>query len=275
MGEKILGDDGLIASEVGVQAKEKHEYLRRYLDISSGARKRYIGPNNAGATFVDLFCGAGRSKIKDTGEWIDGSAVAAWKISKESSSPFTEIYVGDLDEENLDASVRRLKDLDALVKALHGPAVETVQEYVKAVSHYGLHVAFVDPFSLGALNFRIIETLATLKRPDMLLHVSKMDLQRNLNKELEADNSMFDTFVPNWRPLVDIERPQQAIRQQMMELWQEKITALGLEVSNDTKLVKGNQNQHLYWLYLVAKHDLAKKFWKIAGDTGQGSLFDF
>ncbi len=30
--------DGLVASEVGIWAKEKHDYLRRYIEISSKAR---------------------------------------------------------------------------------------------------------------------------------------------------------------------------------------------------------------------------------------------
>ncbi|TCV78998.1 hypothetical protein [Sulfurirhabdus autotrophica] len=39
----IVADDGLPADEVGVWAKEKHTYLRRYLDISRSTRKKYIG----------------------------------------------------------------------------------------------------------------------------------------------------------------------------------------------------------------------------------------
>jgi len=34
MGKLIDGDDGLPAEEVGIWAKEKHDYLCRYIDIS-------------------------------------------------------------------------------------------------------------------------------------------------------------------------------------------------------------------------------------------------
>jgi hypothetical protein len=41
MGKLIDGDDGLPADEVGIWAKEKHSYLRRYLDISRATRKKW------------------------------------------------------------------------------------------------------------------------------------------------------------------------------------------------------------------------------------------
>lgn len=57
MGKIIEGDDGLPAEEVGPWAKEKHEYLCRYIDISRAVRQKWLGDKNAGATFIDLFCG--------------------------------------------------------------------------------------------------------------------------------------------------------------------------------------------------------------------------
>jgi hypothetical protein len=38
MGKLIDGDDGLPAEEVGVWAKEKHDYLCRYIDISRSCK---------------------------------------------------------------------------------------------------------------------------------------------------------------------------------------------------------------------------------------------
>lgn len=99
----IDGDDGLPADEVGTWAKEKHTYLKRYLDISRGTRKKYIGERKGGAVYFDLFCGTGRSRIRDTNEWIDGGVVAAWKTSLEGGAPFTDIYISDIDETRLNA----------------------------------------------------------------------------------------------------------------------------------------------------------------------------
>lgn len=92
-------EDGLPADEVHQWAKQKHRYLERYLDISRAARRMYLGSGNAGATFIDLFSGVGRARIVETGEWIDGSAVAAWKMSVKGNAPFSEIYVSDIADE--------------------------------------------------------------------------------------------------------------------------------------------------------------------------------
>jgi Aspartate 1-decarboxylase len=120
MGELILGDDGLPAQEVGVWAKEKHRLLRRYVDICRATRKKYIGKSKGGASYIDLFCGPGRAKIRDTGEWIEGSAVTAWNMSVQGGAPFTKVIIGDADEECLEAAAARLRQVGAPVIALHG-----------------------------------------------------------------------------------------------------------------------------------------------------------
>jgi three-Cys-motif partner protein len=270
----IDSDDGLPADEVGTWAKEKHTYLRRYLDISRGARKKYIGDRKGGAVYFDLFCGTGRSRVRDTNEWIDGGAVAAWKTSQEGDAPFTDIYISDLDEEKLNVCAERLRKLGAPVHPIHASAADAVDKMVSSVSGYGLHFAFVDPYNLEALDFRIISTLSTLKRIDLLIHLSAMDLQRNLSVNLTAVNSAFDAFAPGWRNKVNTSASQQEIRRRVIEFWREKVASLGVWPSVDQKLITGEKNQPLYWLLLAARHELPHKFWTTAANPeGQGSLF--
>ncbi len=275
MGSLIDGDDGLPATEVGEWTKEKHEYLRRYLNISSAVRKKFLSGRSKSATFIDLFCGPGRARVKETGEWIDGSAVAAWKISEEAGTAFSEIFVADIDDDGRTATVERLRRLGAPVRELSGSAIDAATTAVRAVNPYGLHFAFIDPFNLGTLDFRIIQSLATLKRIDMLIHVSKMDHQRNLGVNLTSQESAFDLFVPGWQENVDLNHAPREIRRLVVEYWREKVAELGIGPSTEMRLIKGSQNQHLYWLLLAAKHELAQKFWKVAADTDpQGQLFD-
>lgn len=274
MRKLINADDGLPAEDdVGIWAKEKHEYLRRYLDISRGARNKWLGPQKAGATFIDLFCGPGRARVKDTGEWIDGSAIAAWKISKEGGAPFSDVYVADIDDERRSATVQRLRQLGAPARELMGSAVDAAAVVAKAVNPYGLHFAFIDPFSLGALDLSIIRSLAPLKHIDMMIHLSKMDLQRNLGINLQSEESAFDSFAPGWREKINTSCPQHEIRRLVVEYWRNLISTLGIWPSTDMKLITGNGNQHLYWLLLAARNELAHKFWEVAVDTGQRSLF--
>lgn len=269
----IVGDDGLPAQEVGVWVRDKHKYLQRYLDISRAARGKYIGPRKGGATFIDLFCGAGRAKIRDTAEWVDGSSVAAWKKSVEGGSPFSEILIADADEAARSACFGRLRRLGAPVREVPGVAVAAAQRVVDLVNPYGLHLAFIDPYSLRALNFEIIRTLSRLKRIDMVIHVSAMDLQRNLDANVGFDDVSYDEFAPGWREAISLDASQQTIRTLVVEYWRGLVSSLGTLPAPDMKLITGSKRQRLYWLLVASKHKLAQDFWKIAADAdGQGKL---
>ncbi len=272
--KRIEGDDGLPADEVGVWAKEKHSYLGRYLDISRAARRKYIGPAKAGAAYFDLFCASGRSKIRNTNDWIDGSAVVAWKTSVAGEAPFSAVYVSDIDEESLNACVARLKKLGAPVFPIQANAVDAAQQMVSSVSEHGLHFAFLDPYNLESLDFRVISTLAALERIDLLIHVSAMDLQRNLLANLRAEGSTLDKFAPGWRDNVNTTGSNSEIRRRIVEYWREKVAGLGVWPSIDQRLISGEKNQPLYWLLLAARHGLAHQFWSTAANPeGQGRLF--
>ncbi|MEN5103815.1 three-Cys-motif partner protein TcmP [Brucella anthropi] len=276
MGELVAGDDGLPAEEVGAWAKEKQDYLCRYIDISRGVRTKYLPPlGKGGATFIDLFCGPGRSVIRETGEWIDGSPVAAWKKSVEGGAPFSKVIIADLDAERLDAATKRLQALGAPVIALHGPATTTAFQAFQRSTVYGLNFAFLDPFSIGALDFRIFKTLSRLKRIDILAHVSKMDMQRNLPGSIASDDEdQFDLFAPGWRDNVNLQQAHPVVRREMFEYWRHLVAQTDIATSEDTRLITGRRGQHLYWLLLAARHELAHKFWSTASNKdGQGSLF--
>lgn len=274
MGDLVEGDDGLPAEEVKFWAKEKQDLLARYVDISRGVRSKFIGPTKAGATYIDLFCGPGRSKIAGSSKFIDGSCVTAWRKSTESKTPFTHVYISDKDERRLSAAAERLTKLGAPVQTIAGPAVDAAVAILKRLEPRALHFAFVDPFSLGALDFRIFQALTQRKRMDVLVHLSKMDLQRNLDENIGSSISAFNAFAPGWRDIIDVSQAQSGIRTEIVDHWLSLISGLGTEASPEMKLIKGSRQQHLYWLLLIASHDLAHKFWKTAANPeGQGSLF--
>jgi three-Cys-motif partner protein len=269
----IQGDDGLPAEEVGVWAVEKHNYLARYLDISRGARQKFLGARKAGATFIDLFCGTGRARIRETGHWIDGSAIAAWKIGQTANVGFSQILVSDIDETRRSACAERLRRLGAPVRELGGPAIQASKEVISVVHPLGLHFAFLDPYNLGELDLSIIKTLSQLKRIDILIHIRAMDLQRNLERNAGSSGGAFDIFAPRWREMVDINRSQAAIRRKVLEYWRDQVAQLGTGTANDVRLITGENDQRLYWLLLATKHELARTFWGIAANVEkQGKL---
>jgi three-Cys-motif partner protein len=274
MGKLIDGDDGLPAEDVGIWTKEKHQYLCRYIDISRAVRSKWTAVGRVGATFIDPFCGPGRARVRETGEWIDGGAVAAWKKSRDGGAPFTQIYIGDLDVQRRDVCATRLRQLGAPVVEMNGSAVNAIRTIVPTLKPDSLHFAFLDPFDLAALDFGIIEALSTLKRIDMLVHVSQMDLQRNLISNATSDDSAFDVFAPGWRQSVSIAQSQQLLRREVFQYWRDKVASRQVWPSTEMRLITGSKNQPLYWLLLAAKHELAHKFWAKASNVdGQGKLF--
>jgi three-Cys-motif partner protein len=275
MGALVAGDDGLPVEEVGSWIAEKHELLCNYLQISTYARRKYLPPAKGGSTCIDLFCGPGRAKVKATGEFVDGGCVAAWRKSVESRAPFSKMIIGDIDEERLTLAKTRLERLGAPVVAFLGPATETAVHAVKEAGIGALNFAFLDPYSLGALDFSILSTLAKLYRIDIMVHFSQMDFQRNFDRSSLEDMSALDLFAPGWRNEVDIASTQRVGRQAYFEYWKRLVQSTGVKTHADMRLVSGPGNQPLYLLLLATRHDLAHKFWGIVAkkDDGQAKLF--
>lgn len=275
MGKLIDGDDGLPAEEVGIWAKDKHELLCRYVDITRSARAKYLPPNNnGGAAYIDLFCGPGRCLVRETGEWIDGSAVAAWRKSVDGGHRFTRVIIGDADPIRLAATEKRLLALGAPVVALPGTARDTAFPARQRAPTSGLNFAFLDPFNLEALDFQVIETLAKIKRIDIMVHVSVMDLQRNLDVHLTAEESAFDAFAPGWRDVLEV-RSKSRTRDDVFAFWRDLVARTGVWTSDDVKLITGSKNQRLYWLLLAASHPLAHRFWSTVSKSDGQSSFGF
>src|ERR1041384_5866540 len=82
--------DGLLVDEVGPWAVEKHERLRRYISASRGARAKFLPPyKEGGASYIELFSGPGRSRIRGTTQIIDGSPIVAYKAAHASGARFS------------------------------------------------------------------------------------------------------------------------------------------------------------------------------------------
>jgi three-Cys-motif partner protein len=269
----MLDDDGLQLDEVGPWAKEKHERLRKYVDISRAVRRKFLRRSGA-ATYIDLFCGSGRALVRDTDEKIDGSPLVAFKSARDGGQPFSEIHAADLEEGKVNAVAKRVTNAGGSAVTYVGKAEDVVAQVVARLNPYGLHFAFLDPYNLDALSFSIIKTLSRLKHIDMLIHVSAQDLQRNLNAYTKPDDGRLDRFAPGWRQHVALGQSQQRIRAALLSYWAGKFETLGLAPAERVELVSGQErNQRLYWLVLVSREKLAREFWeRIRSVSGQREL---
>ena len=254
-------DDGLITDVVGPWALEKHERLRKYIDAYRGARAKFLPPKGTGgATYIDLFSGPGRSQRDDTGEFIDGSPLVAYKAANRSTARFSEMYFNDFDGENVDALRQRIAQLGGTAHYSSSAAEFAVDHVVSVLNPTGLHFAFLDPYNLENLPFSVVQKLAKLPRMDMLIHVSICDLQRNLRRYLE-DGRVLDAFMPGWHGAVDTNRTDQAVRTDLLHYWLSLIRGLGTSPAEGIELVSATKGQRLYWLVFVSAHALGRKLW--------------
>lgn len=266
------GDDGLIVENVGSWAVEKLKLVTDYVYASGGARKKYSG---TGAAYVDPFCGPGRSLIRGTNTFIDGSPVAAFKRALQSPGRFTSINISDGDQERLAVATKRLTALGAPVRPVAGPASEALPKIIESLDKRGLHLAFLDPYNLSALSFDLFNELARLKHIDVIAHVSVSDLQRNAARYADEDYDQFDKFAPDWRSHVSTDMTKAAFRAAILKYWSDKVTALGLPQAKHWELIRGDRGQRLYWLILLARHELAHGLWAKVSSAAKSPKFDF
>jgi three-Cys-motif partner protein len=266
------GDDGLIVEKVGQWAVNKLKLLTDYIYASGGARKNFAGP---GTAYIDVFCGPGRSIVRGSNQFIDGSPIAAFKRAVESAAHFSSINVSDADDELLAATEKRLKTINAPVRPFVGPATLAMPRIVQSLDPYGLNLAFLDPHNLGTLSFDLFQQLARLKHIDVIAHVSLSDLQRNADRYTSEAHSQFDKFAPGWRDRVGTDMNQEALRRGIIQYWSDKVTDLGLPRARHCELITGDRGQRLYWLILLAKHDLAHQLWEKISSAARAPRFDF
>lgn len=258
-------DDGLPVTCVGEWAEDKHERVRKYVDITRAVRAKFA--NNAGASFIDLFSGPGRSRIQYSQKLIDGSALTAAKTASDPVSRFSTIHIGDTNSTFLEAAMTRLARHCDHILPYKGAAEITVGQVCENLHASELNVAFLDPYDLGALPFSIIERLGRQSRMDVIIHVSLHDLQRNLQRYVDSENSPLDRFAPGWREHVD---PRTQTKQQMrlavLNFWKDKMTSARLAAAQGVEKVTGSRKQNLYWLVFAAGHPLANRFWDAIRD---------
>jgi three-Cys-motif partner protein len=259
-------DDQLKREIIGEWSAEKHLRLRRYIEITRSTRKKF---ENKNPSYVELYCATGRARIRgNSREVVDGSAIVA-ATALLPPEGFTDIYIGDLDQEHLDACSARLRASGASqrVHTFNGPAVETARIVASRINRYGLHLALLDPYNIESLPFSVIETLGQVKHMDLLVHISENDLQRNIIGK--AEYHRLDAFAPGWQASVDVQQPPHIVKRQILDHWRSLLASIGYKVSHNIERVTGGKGQPLYWLVLAARHDIADKFWAAARDIGR------
>lgn len=241
---------------------QKHTILADYVGAARGAMARW--PNRV---FIDTFCGPGRIQVEGEKITRDGGSMVAWRRSVWGGSPYTHMFVGDLDGDRASACAQRLTKAGATATAFVGPAHKTVHQMVEQVPVGSLCLAYIDPYNLEYLSMEIIEALAKLKNVDFAVHFSIMDLIRNVDFELDPARARFDDAAPGWREKLK-NHGKSTLAPAFFNYWCEHIRGLGFDISQEMPLVHNNTGHPIYRLVFFTRHDLPTKLW---GDIAKGS----
>lgn len=110
-------DDGLAAPEVGPWAEDKHRMVSLYATLfASGMKAKW-----SRRIYVELYAGAGRSKIRDTSKFILGSPLLALKLK----DPFDKYVFCEEKSTNLKALKFRARQANPNADVAYDRAIAT------------------------------------------------------------------------------------------------------------------------------------------------------
>lgn len=244
-------DDGLPVQCVNEWAKQKHNYIRRYLEATHGVRGKFI--YDSGAGYVDLFSGPGKARVASTGEIIDGSPVLAAKIDRQ---PFTDIVLCEYSEVNISALKTRFAG-QSRVTIEPGDCNENIKNIVPKIPVNGYNVALIDPFHVGNLAFETIERLANFRRMDLVINFPIVDIRRNWDK-VDRIERFIGLTADKWGFEVSSK-----MAPKILALFQDQLTRLGYqEQQTRAPQITNEGNTPLYHLVFASKHKLGSQIWE-------------
>lgn len=272
MPDDVIADDGLPMRPSGPWVKEKLDYIRRYLAITTTAM-RNKWPR---LCYIDLFAGPGLCRVEGTGEVLEGAAMRALGLEH----PFSRYILCDIKKANVEAlrtrALQRPHGRQAVV--LRGDANEVAGEVVEMVrrdSYRGdasdtLAVAVMDPegFELQAAT---IGALAALPRLDLIIYYPQSGLARNVEQMAGSDaECTIDRFYgdADWRAVFAAAGGSRIPYKELLELYKATLERFGFPacrdepVGDDAPLMRLGTGAPLYRLVFASRHEQGNEFWK-------------
>lgn len=265
----ILEDDGLITPEIGSWGEEKHRLVALYASLFARAMRskwEYL-------VYIDLFSGAGRSRIRGTNRIIPASPLVVLMLPDR----FDHYILCEKDHDKYLALRERIgRDFpEANVHTFEGDANSKVAEILSCMPPYRkdfkvLAFCFVDPFAMSNLQFATIRELSVRYMDFLVLIPSGMEARRFMAQYERTENLTIDAFLgdPEWR--LDWKTAKESrissehfvIRQFGKSMESLNYIDPGLELAIPIR--SDEKNLLLYRLVLYSRHKLGKEFWEQA-----------
>jgi three-Cys-motif partner protein len=257
-------DDGLVIPVVREWSVRKYRLFGYYCDIFTSSMHHHW--NNL--LYIDLFAGAGYSRIKETGEILKSSAMIALSVPHR----FTKYIFCEEDVEKLTSLEARVKREfpEANVQYVAGNCNESVETIVSAIPPYRqgntlLPFCFADPYDLN-LWFQTIKNLGQKRLMDFLiLQALHMDANRNFGNYIVEENKKIERYLglATWRQ----EFQERNLRQQdfvafLAKKYRDQMIGLGYLEPSFHQIRSNDKNLPLYYLAFFTKHVRGKDFFK-------------
>jgi len=261
-----VADDGLPFQCVGAWARDKHNYLRRYLDATRGARARYIPPHGTGgAAFIDLFAGPGFACDQTSSKLIEGSPLIALN---HTGAPFTSVILCELESDNINALEKRTIGHEPRVHIVAGDCNAQILRVLFLIPDHGLNIALVDPFRPSDLVWETLRNLGTVNRMDLIIHFPTMAIKRNFAKAGFYDIIDRAIGTSSWRSQVQTANDVP----KLIDFLKQSLAGVGYTGNKVRSLaIKNTVQGVLYHMVFAAKHPLGDRIWQsIARTTPAG-----
>jgi three-Cys-motif partner protein len=274
----LAASDGHRARAGGSWTREKLVYLRKYASafMTAMAPKRTEGKWNR-LFFIDLLCGPGIDIID--GEEHRGSPL----IALDTTPPFDRLFLGDLDEANVQALRRRIPPdeigrVDLKVGDCHGRAKQVVDEFT---AWGDLGFAFIDPEGFE-VRFELFATLSSRPIDILFLFPSGIGIKRNLPQfARQQGETLMDSLMGDreWRKLpisrlLAGEELTLAEAERLDQSWvlafQQRVATLGYTYHDNSPPLRNDQNVPMYHLLFFSKNQAGLDIWRGIGKLEPG-----
>jgi len=265
-------EDGLTMNEdVGTWTSEKYRQFQLYAHLFTKGMKGKWGS----LVYLDLYAGAGLSRVSGTNEILLGSPLIALSLDV----PFHRYVFCEKDPEKLSALQQRVeKDFpNSNAQFIGGDCDDPTFQLGNVIPQGSLTLCFVDPYKLD-IKFRTLRSLAQTRKIDFLcLLASRMDAGRNPHNYTKEDSTKFDELLDStdWR-----ERWEQAkegvarepnLGDFICKEFSRKMETLGYLPTelHEMRPIKMDNGVVIYHLALFSKDKVAKRFWQQASKYSQ------
>ena len=257
--------DGLPYNDVGVWTEEKHRLVAYYAAQFSGAMKDKFQKR----VYIELYAGAGYSRIRDTDRIIPGSPINALSLKE----PFDKYIFCEADDQKRTALETRVKHHapNADVTFVPGDCDANIGKVVSAIPPHSRHskvlsLCFVDPNDIG-IKFATLRALGARRRVDFVvllaLYMDALRAEQHYVKNPSKINQLLETesWQVRWR---DAKHRGTDFPHFLAEEFIGSMEEMGYippDFYSMRKIFYYPKNYPLYAIGLFSRHPLAYRLW--------------